>query len=227
MQKKYYIIIKSLCCIALICSTALCGCGRKQVALFGVEQAGDLTEQADDTAYIVQTSEEMIQQSAEDSFEDAEDDTQKLEAVYVCGAVVHPGVYYLEQGSIVQDALNAAGGFDGDAAEAYVNLAAAITDGEKIYVPYTDEVVGISGAEPAGTVDVADVGNKEGNAKVNINTATRDELMTLPGIGGSKADAIIQYRESSGPFRCIEDIMKVNGIKEGTYENIKECVCVD
>lgn len=135
-------------------------------------------------------------------------------AVYVCGAVCKPGVYYLSSGSIKQDALDAAGGFTEIADTSYVNLAEHISDGEKIYFPEQGEVLADDTAEAA-------------DSRVNINTASESELMGLPGIGSSKARAIIAYREANGDYSSIEAVMKVNGIKEGVYENIKDYIRVE
>lgn len=137
---------------------------------------------------------------------------QGLVPVYVCGAVYEPGVYYLEESALKEDALGAAGGYDLGAAEDYVNLAEGIVAGEKIYFPYEQEL---------------SEGLSQNSRKININTATKEELMTLPGIGESKAQAIIKYREEYGPFQNIEDITNISGIKEGVYNNIKEYIIVN
>ena len=137
--------------------------------------------------------------------------------VHVCGAVNNPGVYRMVPGSLKEDALKLAGGFTQGAAQDYVNLAEKMSWGEKIYFPYEEELTegyNISG-ESQGT---------SANGKVNINTATKDQLMTLPGIGESKAEAIIKYRDINGPFQSIEDITKISGIKEGVYNNIKDLI---
>lgn len=141
-------------------------------------------------------------------------------AVYVCGAVAEPDVYYLPEGSIKQEAVELAGGFAEGAARFYVNLAEAVVDGERIYVPYEDELQTQTGE--AG----ADYGGNEGT-KVNINTAGVEELTTLPGIGESKAKAIIAYREENGGFSSIEDICNVSGIKENSFNNIKDYIDVN
>ena len=113
-----------------------------------------------------------------------------------------------------------AGGLTSDAALDYVNLAETVNAGEKIYFPYADEV--------ADSVNISQSDNDQGNSgKININTATKDELMTLPGIGDSKADAIIKYRDEYGPFQNIEDITNITGIKEGVYNNIKDYIIAD
>lgn len=138
-------------------------------------------------------------------------------AVYVCGAVNSPGVYYLFPESIKEDALLAAGGLLPEASKSYVNLAEQISPGEKIYFPWEDEL------EPELYIDT---GTKS-DGRININKATAEELMTLSGIGQSKADSIIEYREEHGRFSCVEDIMNIPGIKEGVFNSIKDCIVVD
>lgn len=129
--------------------------------------------------------------------------------VYVCGAVRVPGVYELSTGERVSSAVELAGGLKQDAASESINLAARLSDGERIYIPYIGEDITPEQDETLG------------GGKIDINSAGKDELMTLAGIGSAKADAIIKYRDSS-PFTSIEDIMKVPGIKEGAFEKIKE-----
>lgn len=135
--------------------------------------------------------------------------------VYVCGLVKHPGVYALDEGSRQIDAVEAAGGMLSDACADGMNLAALITDGERIYVPSADEVSG--DALLQGT---------ESDGLININTATKEELMTLTGIGESKAQRIIEYRESQGGFPNIEALKNVPGIKDGTYDALKDQITV-
>ena len=162
----------------------------------------------------------------EDDLENASDmDAGKSESipVHVCGAVNNPGLYYLSSDSLKADALSMAGGFAPDAAMDYVNLAEMITCGEKIYFPYSYELLEGYNLDAQESSQV----NDSTTNLVNINTATKDELMTLPGIGESKADAIIKYREKNGPFQNIEDVTNIPGIKEGVYNNIKEHIIVN
>lgn len=141
--------------------------------------------------------------------------------VDVCGAVEKPGVYELAEGSRVFHAVKAAGGFAGNAADEYVNRAKALDDGEQIYIPTQKEVQ--DKEMPALPVQG---GNAEAS-KVNLNTADKAALMELNGIGESKAEAIITYREEHGGFSSKEDILNVQGIKEGTYEKIKDDIIVE
>jgi competence protein ComEA len=151
--------------------------------------------------------------------------------VYVCGAVNQPGVYQLAEGSRVCDALRCAGGLREDADDKSLNQAQVLSDGQQITVLTEEEAKnsgntgpvagqsgdGLSGGESSGTVP---------DAKVNINTAGKEELMTLPGVGEARAEAIIAYREENGGFRSAEDIMKIEGIKEKLYAKLQDKICV-
>ncbi len=145
---------------------------------------------------------------------------QELVSVYVCGAVVSPGVYELESTAIKNTALMIAGGYADGAATTYVNLAEPIEAGEKIYFPYEEELV-------VGDLTQDISYQDETSDKININKASKEELMTLSGIGESKAEDIIAYREEHGGFNSIEEIMNINGIKEGVYNKIKDSIVVN
>lgn len=152
--------------------------------------------------------------------------------VHVCGAVKQPGVYELRAGSRVYEAVQAAGGFDKEADRDYVNQAQELADGVKLVIPTLEEAEKIRDREPAADVmsfaETESAGQDKGkNAKVNINTASEAQLCDIPGIGATRAAAITAYRESHGGFQKPEDIMKVNGIKEGMYEKIKDSICVN
>lgn len=137
--------------------------------------------------------------------------------VYVCGAVKFPGVYELPAGSRVYQAIDAAGGVTKDAFPEGINQALVLRDEDRIFVPDSNET------ETGSSVGAVDT---EENGKINLNTATAEELMTLSGIGASRADAILKYREEHGAFSSTEEIMNVQGIKEGTYSKIKDEIVV-
>ena len=145
--------------------------------------------------------------------------------VYVCGAVQRPDVYEISADSRIVDAVSAAGGFAIDAYPEAMNLAETVSDGSRIYVPTKEEVDALA-------VVYSDTGSGSGGTTsdstgiVNINTATLEELTTLPGIGDTRARAIIDYREQNGAFGNIEDIMQVTGIKEKSFSKIKDSICV-
>lgn len=132
--------------------------------------------------------------------------------VHVCGCVVNPGVYELSEGSRVFEAIEAAGGFTEEAAEDSLNLAAVLSDGDQIRIPDKEEA-----EEMALAPSVSD-------GMVNINTAGLSELMTLPGVGESRAQTILSYRETNGPFEAPEDLMKIPGIKSAVFEKMKSKV---
>ena len=158
---------------------------------------------------------------------------EKSVVVHVCGAVNNPGIYTLPEGSRLWEAVEAAGGARPDGAKDYLNMAAPVSDGGKVVVPFLADV-----EEPFGESETlrsqpgsgaADGGSPEGGGTVrpvNLNTAGLEQLMTLPGIGESKAKDILEYREKTGPFAVPEDITNVPGIKNGSYEKLKDYITV-
>lgn len=163
---------------------------------------------------------------------------EDLAAVYVCGAVVNPGVYYMDKNAIKQDAVFLAGGFKEGACEEYINLAEHIKDGEQIYIPFYEELSadysplydGYSGNKSDDESEDYEEGRAEASydkdGKLNINYASKEELMSLSGIGEARALAIIQYREQHGSFKSIEEIMNISGIKDSVFNNIKDYITV-
>ncbi|MCI9539805.1 MAG: hypothetical protein HFG39_01925 [Lachnospiraceae bacterium] len=134
--------------------------------------------------------------------------------VHICGEVIKPGVYQMPEGSRVYELLALAGGATADGVPDAVNLADVLADGERIVIPTEEEVYLIK--EPNG----AETG------LINLNTATLQQLMTLPGIGEAKAADIIRYRESNGAFKDISDIMKISGIKDALFQKIQSLITV-
>lgn len=141
--------------------------------------------------------------------------------VYVCGAVNAPGVYELKKDARVFEAITLAGGMTAEAAPEAVSQARTVADGEQIYVPTVREVQ----MQGSGVEDIV-TGNADVSGKVNINTAGKEELMTLTGIGEAKAQSILDYREEHGQFGSIEDLMLIEGIKEGVFNKIKEDITI-
>ncbi len=135
----------------------------------------------------------------------------KTAYVYICGEVVYPGVYEVDGDSRICDVLLLAGGFTGEADENSVNLAETVHDGMQVVIP--------SYAETKKEKERLE--RKEAGA-LNINTASAAQLCSLPGIGESRAEAIVAYREEHGDFQSPEELMKVSGIKEGMYDKIKD-----
>lgn len=135
--------------------------------------------------------------------------TERVIYVQVCGAVKVPGVYEVLEGTRLFEVLRMAGGpvEDGDIQQ--LSLAKTVTDGERIQVPFIGEEA-----------------HSDMEEYVNINTAGISELMSLPGIGQTRASDIVQYRQDNGSFQCIEDIMQVPGIKEAAFNKIKDKIRV-
>ena len=204
-QKKYRKKYAVMTVFFLISASFLFGCGNKDSAvpeteefLFSAEE-----EKSDHTS---QKSEEPAEKAERkkaeaDSGTVEENPERKKVFVYVCGEVQASGVYELEQDSRVFEAIAKAGGLTENAAAEAVNQARVVVDGEQIYVPSFD-------------------------GKININTAEKEELMTLTGVGEAKAQSIIAYREEHGGFQSIEELMQIEGIKEGVFNKIKEDITI-
>lgn len=171
---------------------------------------------------------------------DASSEKAKTLVVHICGAVSAPGVYELPAGSRIIDAVEAGGGFLPEAEEACCNLAEEIVDGCQIYIMtksescadgQTEKKAGIQ-TSPDSDMQTTDRNVRSNSAPalenglVNLNTADVAALMTLPGIGESRAKAIISYREQHGAFAKIEDIMKISGIKQAAFSKIKDKITV-
>lgn len=142
----------------------------------------------------------------------------RLIPIHITGEVHRPGVYYLAPGSLVQDLIDMAGGYTGDADCDYLNLAREVESNSQIYVPAIGEVS--KPAELSSSSEVYD-------GKININTAGKEELMKLSGVGAATADKIITFRKENGPFQDIEDIMQIPGIKEAKFLALKEDIKVE
>lgn len=205
-----------------------CSLLEKEEVSFQVEEEKKNTSDKEDETRTTQTQEK-------ESYIQEEGNLTQQESivlyVYICGQVKNPGVYSLEAGKRVNDVVNLAGGFTKEADTASLNLARQIVDGEQIYVMSKQEAAtsqttalqmpnsgeSISGGGTFSTSDMEDA-----KIKVNINTASREELMTLSGIGQAKADSIIAYRQTNGPFQNIEEIKQIEGIKDGIFLKIKD-----
>ncbi|MBQ7534145.1 MAG: ComEA family DNA-binding protein [Stomatobaculum sp.] len=198
---------------AAVLVLGMTGCGLRQsdVKKEAVLRQGDVKKEA-----VLRLTEETESTSGsaaapEEKTSPEEETPPRLVCVYICGAVNQPGVYTLLAGSRGADALEAAGGFTEDAEQASANLAEYLEDGMMIVI---------------SEKNTASAGGQQGNGKINLNTADTAQLTTLPGIGESKAEEIIRYRERNGRFRRTEDLMKVPGIKEKAYERVKDRITV-
>ena len=213
-----------------------------------VETSGRDAEQEDPTDTENGVSEKKSEEKQVDTVQETAAAKQQPEiseipeTIYVdiCGAVTSPGVYELPYGSRVFQAIEKAGGYLPEAAASYLNRAKGLSDGQQIYVPTQAEVdsqmIQVTEDGQEATSETAPGNNNEEESagentgtdqKINLNTADVSQLTTLTGVGESKALAIIAYREENGPFTSVEDIMNVPGIKEGTYEKIKDKIAIE
>lgn len=187
----------------------------------------------------------------QDQPKDDKEETQKI-VVHITGGVENPGVVELNEGSRIEDAIEASGGLTDEADISKVNLAYMLEDGVKIKIPiikyiddYYDEYNDYNEYEKdssddedieedeeifqkengEGIIENEDIKQKESKL-ININKATQEELQTLPGIGASIATKIVEYREQNGKFKYIEDLKNVSGIGENKFENIKNLITV-
>ncbi|MEY8353099.1 helix-hairpin-helix domain-containing protein [Lachnospiraceae bacterium 54-53] len=159
-----------------------------------------------------------------DGTEGAKDEAAPSCYVHICGEVVSPGVYELQEGSRIFQAVEKAGGFTENAAGEFLNMAEQVKDGMKIVVLNKEEA---EAAKAGAALPLSAGGPSETQkSRVNLNTATKEELMTLRGIGEARAEDILRYRENQGGFHKIEDIMKVSGIKDAAFQKIKEDITV-
>lgn len=154
--------------------------------------------------------------------EATEEQAAVLLVVDVSGAVASPGVYELEEGSRVQDALLAAGGTTDDAALSSLNRASLVVDGQKIQVPSINDKVNDSESGAAAPSSPA----QGDGAPISINSASAEELDGLPGVGPATAQAIVEFREKEGGFSSLEDLMLVDGIGEKKFEKLKDGICL-
>ena len=207
----------ALACIGLV--VALC------VGGLLLQRSSDVVMQRGESEKISSpsSSKDDVSEDASSQSEAAPDeDTSQTVAtskvlVHVDGAVITPGVYELVSGSRVCDAVEAAGGLTDEADTSQVNLAAELTDGEKVHIPRAGEA-------PISTTPAQ--GDDASSGPININTATAEQLDALPGVGEATATAIIEDREQNGPFASPEDLMRVSGIGEKKYERLEGLICV-
>ena len=148
--------------------------------------------------------------------------------VHIAGAVKNPGVYELEEGARLEDALQLAEPTLDALIDKYLNRASILRDGEKIVVPSLEDEKELGGmtidSSVLGSISLGQLGTDTG--KININLASQKELESLTGIGPSKAQAIIEYREKYGGFKTIEELTNVSGIGEATLEKIKDKITI-
>ncbi len=239
----------------LLLGILTCGCGEDDLMMLSADNGdGKVSYNEGNDIYATNTvsgedagsTSEDMNHSMDGSLEDNEtgesadgeikdgDSDRNIIYVFVCGHVVSPGVYELVSGDRIYDALALAGGVTEDGRAEALEQAMPVSDGQTIYVPGIDEEWERPSQTGTGTADNTDGGlsesaggsGLESSDCVNINTASKEELMTLPGIGESKASDIIRYREEHGSFNSIEELMNIQGIKEGVFSKVKDRICV-
>lgn len=224
MSKKFYIIYTIIIIVSVL---QFSGCSKEKDEL----EEGLVEIQTEEVPEEAKEKEEPREKEETKETLQEEDggimtDEQGTICVHVCGRVTNPGVYMLSSGSRIYEAVEAAGGLCGDAAGEYLNQASQIEDGQQIYVPSREEAAqGIAGGQKTGgsSMQTASPGAMEAeDGKVNLNTASEEQLMTLSGIGEAKAAAIVRYREEHGGFQKIEELKEVEGIKEGVFNKVKD-----
>lgn len=201
MKTKHYRFYFLYVYISVMFLLSFSGCGSRQEADLFLSEERDVQEEIP-------------------SLQDREQEDEKKQLfVDVSGAVRFPGVYELEEGSRVFQAVEAAGGFLEHAFPEQVNLAGILKDEQHIYIPYEPD-------SPEAILREKQTSGIASDGKVDLNTADLEQFMTLTGIGETRARAILEYRNSNGPFSSVEDIMNVQGIKEGTFAKIKDEIVV-
>lgn len=208
---KRNLMTAAVLCVILMTGT---GCGDDKTAYF----------ETPETVFAAET--EQSSESGENT-EDALAE-QELCYVYVCGAVKEPGVYVLEAHARIYEAIEAAGGLTEEADLETVNQAEEVSDGQMVKILTKEEAKALSEGAASGDVQTtaSDGAEAEADGRMDINRASAEELMTLPGIGSAKAESIISYREKNGGFSSIEEIMQVEGIKEGVFNRVKDSIKV-
>lgn len=224
--------------VLAVCFVVLCGAGYVGIRYMGQEKGQIVFEKVPETGKVSPKAERVTEKASQTTGEGTEAggelsekfSMEKNVCVHVCGAVVAEGVYSLPAGSRVADGVTAAGGFSESADTTYHNLAALLSDGQKVYVPTVEETRELSVSEKAvssnGEPGGRPLSGENGTGKVNINTADAEELMTLSGIGEAKANSILQYREKVGPFQSIEELKNVSGIGDAMFERVRDSIIV-
>ena len=160
-----------------------------------------------------------------EQLENQEEEKKETIVVHVSGAVNKEGIVELEEDSRIADAIEKAGGLKEDANMNEVNLAYKLEDGMKIYIPSNKDQE-IQERSNIGSGIESNTTNKKANSKININTATQEELDSLPGIGPSTALKIINYRKEHGKFSKVEELKNVSGIGDSKFAQLKDLITV-
>ena len=214
-------------CLSAIC---LCGCGSKDSDI-QLETSPDVSRE-----HLGEESEERGAETAATEECAVSEEQPQTCYVYVCGAVVTPGVYEMNAGARLYDVIESANGMTKEAEETSFNLAGEVYDGMMLIIPTKDqwaggEFVPDENGLPVRAQDIREVAGKVSAAEgqdelVDINRATADQLCTLPGVGKAKAESILAYRQEHGSFQTIEEIKNVTGIGDGLFEKIRSKIKV-
>ncbi|MBW1605448.1 helix-hairpin-helix domain-containing protein [Lactobacillus sp. Sy-1] len=219
---RYYIIGGALAVMLILAGVLLFGGNHSapndnvnQLAESGVANSGSMSESSSVTT---------LTSSGSSSSPDG-----KM-VVDIKGAVKDPGIYKVGTDTRVSDLVELAGGFTKAADHKNVNLAQRLNDQQVVYIPLKGEVKGnvhLSNSQPSQTTSSDSISNSgDDNGKININTADKEKLQTITGIGEKKAENIISYREQKGAFKSIEDIKNADGIGDKMFENMKDSITV-
>lgn len=192
----------------IIAPVAVALCVAVAGIVYFVTDGGKKSDETGSFEFADETSQETT-----DSVVQVSDNVEEQIYVYVCGCVNNPGVVCVKTGSRIYEVIGLAGGFSADADINAVNQAEFVKDGQKVYIPAMGE-------------SVNSVENNDSSGLININSAGVSELTTLPGIGESRAQAIIDYRDNNGPFSDISEIMNISGIKQSAFDKIKEYITI-
>lgn len=204
--------------------------GEENIIENGISKENAVENKIDENETISNTEKEEIQEEpGETKF--GKIATEKTITVHVIGEVITPGVVTLKEGSRIIDAISAAGGKTENADLTKINLAYVLEDGTQIYVPRVGENLEnkevISEEAGEGVINESVTEAEEKNIKVNINTANSEKLQTLPGVGPAMASKIIEYRNSKGKFKTIEDLKNVSGIGDNKFNKLKDYIVVN
>lgn len=235
MRKKEY--IGCLVVLAFLYVWVLSGCGRQDGIFYDTAQdadAGDVISPGDAAELEKDGGSGISADGKDDAASESGADSGTYDAVktlcyvHICGAVRYPGVYEVPEGSRLYEVIVLAGGLCADACDHLVNQAQTVADGMQVYIPTVQEAQdGISGEDFSfGTECRTGSETENRDTRIDLNRATKEQLMTLPGVGETRAQAIIAYRETHGGFETIEELMEVSGIKQGVYDRLKEMIKV-
>ena len=222
--KKYNVYIKVAVLAIIIGVCGILYCIHKNSNNNNNDITIDISKQNNTEKQILEKETQTQQTNTSEIVKESELATVNQIYVHICGSVNNSGVYMCDINSRLFEVIELAGGFTQEADETYLNLVEKISDGQRIYVPSKEEVL-------TGNIEnISQVNNNQAQSNIatsliNINTASKEQLMTLPGRGEAKALDIISYRSTNGNFKNTEDIKNISGIKESAYSKIKDLIC--